>query len=67
MGALSSYHPGGGLVAFGDGRVTFISQTINVGVQSTPDWPPDNRSGPSPYGVWGALGSKNGGEAVSNQ
>jgi hypothetical protein len=67
MGALSSFHPGGGLVAFVDGRVKFISQTINVGNQTIDDWPPDNRSGASPYGVWGALGSKDGGEAVANQ
>jgi prepilin-type processing-associated H-X9-DG protein len=66
MGTLNSYHPGGGQVAMGDGHVQFINQTINTGNLATPDWPPDNRSGPSPYGVWGALGSRNGSEAVSN-
>ncbi len=30
-GAFSSRHPGGGLFGFGDGSVTFISETINLG------------------------------------
>jgi hypothetical protein len=50
-----------------DASVRFVNQTINTGNPTVPDWPPDNRSGPSPYGVWGAMGSKNGGEAYSNQ
>jgi prepilin-type processing-associated H-X9-DG protein len=66
MGAMSSFHPGGGQVAMGDGHVQFINQTINTGNLAAPDWPPDNRPGPSPYGVWGALGSRNGGEPISN-
>jgi prepilin-type N-terminal cleavage/methylation domain-containing protein len=67
MGTLSSFHPGGGQVAMGDGRVQFINQSINTGNPSVPDdGNPANRSGPSPYGVWGAMGSKNGGESYSN-
>ncbi|HEX5105171.1 MAG TPA: DUF1559 domain-containing protein [Pirellulaceae bacterium] len=70
-GTLSSFHPGGGQVAMADGHVQFISQTINAGNPTIPDdgagWPSNNRSGPSPYGVWGALGSKNGTEAIANQ
>ena len=65
MGTLSSYHPGGGQIGMADGSVTFIAETVNVGNQAAPNWPPDNPTGPSPYGVWGALGSKNGSEAVS--
>jgi hypothetical protein len=48
-----------GLMA--DGSVHFISETIdtgNLGVQQPND-------GRSRYGVWGALGSKAGGETVS--
>jgi prepilin-type N-terminal cleavage/methylation domain-containing protein len=74
MGTLSSFHPGGGQVSMGDASVRFVSQTINTGNQTFPDdgatggpWPNNNRSGPSPYGVWGAMGSKGGGEAISNQ
>lgn len=70
-GTLSSMHPGGAQVAMGDASVRFINQTINAGNLAAPDdgagWPHNNRAGPSPYGVWGAMGSKNGGEAVSNQ
>lgn len=64
MGTLSSYHPGGAQVSMADGSVTFISQTINTGDQAKDDVPtPASR--PSPYGVWGALGSRNGGESVT--
>jgi prepilin-type N-terminal cleavage/methylation domain-containing protein/prepilin-type processing-associated H-X9-DG protein len=59
----TSGHPGGVNVAFGDGAVAFISDSIDTGnlgvvVSST-------SSIPSPYGVWGALGTKAGGEGVS--
>ena len=73
MGTLSSMHPGGGQVAMADSSVRFISQTINVGNQAASDdsalFPQTggNRTGPSPYGVWGAMGSKNGGEPITNQ
>lgn len=57
----SSYHPGGVLGAFGDGSVKFISETIDTG---TPGAAQDV-TGPSPYGVWGAMGSASGGETYS--
>ena len=61
MGALSSYHTGGGNVGMGDGSVQFFSQSINTGNQVIDDIDtPGTR--PSPYGVWGALGSRSGGE-----
>jgi prepilin-type N-terminal cleavage/methylation domain-containing protein/prepilin-type processing-associated H-X9-DG protein len=58
----ASNHPGGvnGLMA--DGSVRFISETIDTGNLAAQQ--PDN--GASIYGVWGRLGSKAGGEAVSN-
>lgn len=59
----SSGHPGGANVLFGDGAVKFISNTIDtgsLGVRQANDY-----YGPSNYGVWGALGSKAGGESVS--
>ncbi len=57
----SSYHPGGinGLMA--DGSVRFFSETIDCGDLTAPA----PVTGPSPYGVWGALGSKDGGELAS--
>lgn len=64
MGTLSSRHPGGGHVAMADASVRFISQTIDTGNQAIDDIDtPGSR--PSPWGVWGALGSRAGGEAVA--
>ena len=64
MGSLSSYHTGGGNITMADGSVQFISQSIDTGSQSVDDI--DNPgSRPSPYGVWGALGSRSGGESAS--
>ncbi len=58
-----SYHPGGVLGAMCDGSVRFISETINVGNLAAPE-PTMSGAKPSPYGVWGAMGSITGGEAV---
>jgi prepilin-type processing-associated H-X9-DG protein len=60
----TSYHPGGVNVAMGDGSVTFISETVNSGDPTLIEVNPGT-GGASPYGVWGALGTKAGGEAVS--
>ncbi|MDR1964624.1 MAG: DUF1559 domain-containing protein [Planctomycetaceae bacterium] len=57
----SSYHSGGVNVGKLDGSIHFISNTIDCG-ETTAMCP---RSGVSPYGVWGALGSKDGGESGS--
>ncbi len=67
MGGFSSHHPGGAQAAMADGHVQFVNQTIDTGNPTVPDDNPVNRSGPSPYGVWGAMGSRNGGEAVALQ
>lgn len=65
MGAASSRHPGGVNVSMADGSVRFISETIDTGNASADDVPfPGGR--PSPWGVWGALGSRAGGESVSS-
>ncbi|MHB8901741.1 MAG: DUF1559 domain-containing protein, partial [Thermoguttaceae bacterium] len=59
----NSAHPGGVNCALADGSVTFISDTINSGNTSAAT--AGNFGGQSLYGVWGALGSKAGGEPVA--
>ena len=54
----TSAHPGGANAVFVDGSVRFISEAIDTGSLSAAEV----NSGPSPYGVWGAMGSKNGDE-----
>jgi prepilin-type N-terminal cleavage/methylation domain-containing protein len=55
----ASRHPGGIQSVFADSSVHFISQNIDTGNLSLP---PAIDAG-SPYGVWGALGTKAGDEA----
>ncbi|MGL4943971.1 MAG: DUF1559 domain-containing protein [Thermoguttaceae bacterium] len=57
----SSNHSGGVNSGFFDGSVRFISETVNFGAATAQQVD----SGPSQYGVWGALGSPNGGETTS--
>ena len=58
----SSMHPGGVMACMGDGSVRFVSETIDTGSQSASF---NFTSGASPYGVWGAMGSRDGGEAIT--
>ncbi|WP_425614148.1 DUF1559 domain-containing protein [Anatilimnocola sp. NA78] len=57
----SSYHPGGVNAAMGDGSVRFITQNINCGDLNADG---KNPTGLSPYGVFGALGSRSGSESL---
>jgi len=59
--SATSYHPNGVNVLMADGSVHFISDSIDAGNSSAPE----ATSGPSPYGVWGALGTARGGEAFT--
>lgn len=59
----TSFHPGGVNGLMTDGSVRFISETINAGATNSPA--PTNAMGASPYGVWGAMGSRMGGEPIS--
>jgi prepilin-type N-terminal cleavage/methylation domain-containing protein/prepilin-type processing-associated H-X9-DG protein len=56
----TSGHIGGVNVAFGDGSCRFITNTIDTG--NTGSAMRYDSTGSSPYGVWGALGTKGGGE-----
>jgi len=58
----SSHHPGGVAALFADGSVHFVSETIDTGNLSAGEV----ASGASPDGVWGALGSKAGGEVPAD-
>jgi len=62
--AATSYHTGGVNVAILDGSVQFISETIDCGDVNA-DYPNFREGGPSNFGVWGAMGSINGGESKS--
>ncbi|MEX1042206.1 MAG: DUF1559 domain-containing protein [Pirellulaceae bacterium] len=57
----TSFHPGGAVVLMVDGSVSFMSETIDTGNLALGSV----ASGPSRYGVWGALGSRDGGEVAS--
>jgi prepilin-type processing-associated H-X9-DG protein len=61
--SVTSNHTSGANVSLFDGSVRFVSDTVNAGD------PTANRvtSGPSPYGVWGAMGSIDGSEVVNLQ
>jgi prepilin-type N-terminal cleavage/methylation domain-containing protein/prepilin-type processing-associated H-X9-DG protein len=60
----TSEHPGGVMVAMCDGSTRFINENINTGNLAAVA-PAANAQTPSPYGVWGALGSKAGRETMS--
>ena len=55
----SSYHTGGVNVLLGDGSVQFVTDSVDTGNTSMVPI----LSGPSPYGVWGAMGSMQGQES----
>jgi hypothetical protein len=70
MISANSYHRGGVNCLIGDGAVRFISDNVNyistgTNMATIRAGNPAEVTGVSPFGVWGALGSINGGEAVS--
>jgi prepilin-type processing-associated H-X9-DG protein len=65
LAAASSYHPGGVVGAMADGSVRFFSDTIDTGTLGAA-YPSITTTGPSPYGVWGALGTRAGGEPAAS-
>ena len=62
--SATSFHTGGVNASLMDGSVTFVSETVDNGTAVTfPD--ETNPNGKSPFGVWGAYGTRSGGESVS--
>lgn len=61
--APSSVHTGGVQVLMADGAVRFISENIDTGNLAAAS-PGLTSNAASPYGVWGALGSRSGGEVL---
>ncbi len=60
----TSDHTGGVQVGMSDGSVRFVSDNIDTGNLGAVA-PAGNSGIMSPYGVWGAMGSKSGGETAS--
>ena len=61
--APTSTHTGGVHCLMADGAVRFVSENIDTGNLALAS-PAQNSSNISPYGVWGALGTKSGGEVI---
>jgi prepilin-type processing-associated H-X9-DG protein len=62
--SATSEHPGGVMVAMCDGSTRFVNNNIDSGNLAAVAPAADSGAG-SPYGVWGAMGTKSGGDAVS--
>ena len=61
--SVSSRHVGGAHVVMCDSSVRFMSNDVDTGDQSQP--PPTRNDEPSPYGVWGAMGTAQSNESIS--
>ncbi|WP_013626639.1 DUF1559 domain-containing protein [Rubinisphaera brasiliensis] len=61
--SATSQHKGGAQVLMADGAVRFISENIDAGDPNAAP-PSGTAGGQSPYGVWGSLGTRSGGEIV---
>jgi prepilin-type N-terminal cleavage/methylation domain-containing protein/prepilin-type processing-associated H-X9-DG protein len=72
--SVSSRHQGGGHVLMGDGSVKFITDSIDAGNQNSPTaYNADNDTtaplagAESPFGIWGALGTRAAREVIDSE
>ncbi|MCC9603426.1 DUF1559 domain-containing protein [Stieleria sp. JC731] len=65
--SASSHHQGGAHILMGDGAVVFMTDSVESGDQHATGIFDGNRPGDrSPYGLWGALGTKGAGEVIDD-
>ena len=69
---VGSRHPGGAHVLMGDGAVRFITESIEAGDSRAPvpsyvDGAPSPPGSKSPYGLWGALGTRASKEVIDGE
>ncbi|PAY18719.1 general secretion pathway protein GspG [Rhodopirellula sp. SM50] len=74
IGSASSRHQGGAHVLMGDGAVIFMTDSVEAGNSRNPmvylNGTPANNNVPgsqSPYGLWGALGTRASSETIQEQ
>jgi prepilin-type N-terminal cleavage/methylation domain-containing protein len=65
MNSATSYHSGGVNCGLGDGSVRFFTDTVNWSTGTMDDTIHTVVNGTSPFGIWGAMGSIDGGESVA--
>ena len=72
VATMSSRHQGGAHILMGDGAVVFMTDSVEAG-NSASGMVWHNGTGPqapgskSPYGLWGALGTRASGEVIEEQ
>ena len=65
MNSASSFHTSGVNVSLADGSVRFATDSVNWSTGTMDDNVQPVTSGRSPFGIWGAMGSIDGGESAS--
>ena len=68
LGSISSRHLGGAHVLMGDGAVIFMTDSVEAGdPRAEMIWLENVPGSQSPYGLWGALGTRASSETIEEQ